>query len=92
MKMYVWHPRSLEDYSSGMVCVIAESKAVAILLAVEDRFPYYTEKQHKRGTSPLSLEEINANIRVQRNTYRDELKKERADVIRRGAVYIAGGS
>lgn len=91
MRMYVWHPRSLEDYYSGMVCVIAESKAAAILLAVEERFPYITSKMHKRTTSPLTLTQINANIRAERDKFRDELKKDKPRVITRGAVHIAGG-
>lgn len=92
MRMYVWYPESLTDYSSGMVCAIAESKRAAIELAVEERCPYYTSKQYKKLYRPaLTLVQINANILAERDKFRTELTKDKPKVIRRGAVHIAGG-
>lgn len=91
MRMYVWTPPSLEDYSSGMVCVIAESKPAAILLAVDERFPYFTKKQYKQMKTPLTLEQLNENMRPDRDAFRAELKRLKPRVITRGAVHIHGG-
>lgn len=87
-KMYVWNPDSLSDYFQGMICAIADSKKAAIDLAVAARLPYM--KKHPLH-NPAKLKAINASIDVERETFREELRREKPTVIARGAVYVLGG-
>jgi hypothetical protein len=85
MKMFVWYPKSLTDYTSGIVCVIAESKDAAIKLAVDQRYPNYLRRQR------VSVRFVEQN-NLDRLAFADELKQDTPVIIHRGCVYEYGGS
>jgi hypothetical protein len=92
MKMFVWNPQSLSDYYDGMVCVIAENKHEAIELAIEERYPYTgSGRRGLTAREKAAVDRNNQHLAGERLKFRDELKREKPKIIRRGAVHINGG-
>ncbi|HEY8924289.1 MAG TPA: hypothetical protein VIU64_07905 [Polyangia bacterium] len=92
MRMYVWHPESLSDHTNGVVCVVAESKAAAITLAVDARYPLASCKRGMTASERAAVVRANLAIQGERLMFRAELSSEKPKVIRRGAVIEYGGS
>lgn len=90
-KMYVWHPKSIADYYDGVVCVIAESKKEAIELAVVERHPFAKRRRGLSERERAALELGNMTVMCERAKFRDELKREKPRVVRRGSVIEFGG-
>ena len=92
MKMYVWYPRSLGDYTGGTVCVIAENKTAAITLAVDARYPLTSCKRSMTTSERAAVVRANLATQGERLAFHAELSREKPKVIRRGAVIEYGGS
>ncbi len=92
MRMYVWYPKSLGDYTDGVVCVIAESKAAAITLAVDARYPFASCKRGMTTSERAAVVRANLATQGERLAFRAELASEKPKVIRRGAIIGYGGS
>lgn len=92
MRMYVWHPESLSDYTNGVVCVVAESKAAAIALAVDARYPLASCKRGMTASEREAVVRANHATLSERSAFRAELLSEKPKVIRRGAIIEHGGS
>lgn len=92
MRMYVWYPKSLGDYTDGVVCVIAESKAAAITLAVDARYPLTSCRRGLTTSEREAVVHANHATLSKRSAFRAELLSEKPKVIRRGAIIEHGGS
>jgi hypothetical protein len=90
--MYVWYPKSLGDYTHGVVCAIAESKADAADLAVEERYPLASCKRGMSASERSAVMRANLHTLSDRVAFRDELMRDKPHVVRRGAVVEYGGS
>jgi hypothetical protein len=91
MKMYVWSPASIADYSGGVVCVVAGSKHEAINLAVSERYPLAGYRRDMSDQKRLAVWRANAETICDRIAFLEELRRERPRVIRRGVVIEFGG-
>jgi hypothetical protein len=89
--MYVWYPKSLGDYTDGVVCAIAESKVDAVDLAVEERYPFASRKRGMSASERAAIVRANLDIVADRIAFRDELMMDKPRVIRRGAIVEYGG-
>jgi len=90
--MYVWYPKSLGDYTGGVVCVIAASKAEAVELAVNERYPLVVCKRSYTTQERHATKRANLDIKRDRHFFRDELVKDKPRVLQHGAVIEYGGS
>lgn len=90
--MYVWYPKSLGDYTHGVVCAIAESKVGAVDLAVEERYPLTSCKRGMSVSERSTVVRANLHTMSDRIAFRDELMRDKPRVVRRGAVVEYGGS
>lgn len=92
MRMYVWYPKSLGDYTHGVVCAIAESKTGAVDLAVEERYPFTSCKRGCSASERAAVHRRNLDVIADRHAFRDELMRDKPRVVRRGAIVEHGGS
>lgn len=92
MRMYVWYPKSLAAWTDGVVCVIAESKAAAITLAVDARYPLASCKRDMTSSERAAVVRANFQTQSERLAFIGELSSEKPKVIRRGAIIGYGGS
>lgn len=92
MRMWIWEPKSLGDYTNGMVCVIADSKLEAIQLAVDERWPLRSAKRGMTVPERSAVLRDNHEILSQRSAFRAELTGDKPRIVRRGAVISHGGA